>query len=134
MVKLRAHYQNAVADESLWEASLSVYWDEFEDRDQDALRKAFAKAWKEFPDWMPSAGQFRQLVDAIEKSSGGPAPPDRLLEEEPHMSGAEARARIREIVKNLTTTMEIDGDDSPPMEDTHRSPVDGRFTDGCGGE
>lgn len=115
MVKLRAHYQNVVADEDQWSASVQVYWDEFGNRDAGALRRAFAKAWRQFPDWMPSAGQFEQLVDAMEKTSREPISPDHQLKEEQNTSPDEARARIREIVGNIGTTTEMDADESPPM-------------------
>lgn len=62
MSKLRAKYQNAVADEEMWLASISTYWEECRGLDADKLRAAFKVAWREHKQWMPSCGQLVELV------------------------------------------------------------------------
>ena len=63
MSRLRACYQNAVTDESLWLASLATYWELLRSYDPDSLRAAFAVAWRRCPEWFPSAGQLAALVE-----------------------------------------------------------------------
>lgn len=62
MSKLRANYQNAIADKSQWLASITVYWENLSSLPAEDLRQAFASAWRRFPDWMPSAGQLMSLA------------------------------------------------------------------------
>lgn len=64
MSRLRACYQNAVADPAMWKASVNQYWETVQHLDAVAIRKAFAAAWKAHPDWMPSLGQLVQLIEA----------------------------------------------------------------------
>ena len=98
MAKLRAHYQNTVADEGLWAASVLTYWDAFRSFSRGAILSAFSAAWKKHRDWMPSAGQLLELVQVAEKAQGltKPLPVDRQLEE-PKWD-PDAKRKLKEII------------------------------------
>lgn len=63
MSRLRAHYQQPLADESLWLASVATYFDALRGMDPDDIRDAFAVAWRRYPEWFPSAGQLLAAID-----------------------------------------------------------------------
>ena len=104
MLKLRSHYQNAVGDQALFAASIATYFEAFQHRHPGAVRKAFGLAWKEFPDWMPSAGQLNQLVLSCEKSAQFIGPERQLHEEKP-ATAEESKEKLQEILKTLTGTL-----------------------------
>lgn len=64
MTKLRACYQNAIADQDMWTASTVQYWEVMQHSDPDRIRDAFTSAWRKHPDWMPSLGQLMDLVES----------------------------------------------------------------------
>lgn len=63
MTKLRARYQNAVADQAMWEASVLQYWEDMQSSDPDKIRQAFDAVWRKHSQWMPSCGQLMDLID-----------------------------------------------------------------------
>ena len=102
MFKLRAHYQNGVQDEALWLATVATYWEEFKNRQKDALLRAFTMAWKKHKQWMPSAGELLELIDAAEKTLAlsKPIPTSRQLDEPRWSTGGGDIAR--EIIAQLS--------------------------------
>ena len=76
MAKLRANYQNAIADKKLWLASVDQYWQHLKQYPRSALLSMFARAWKDFPQWMPSAGQMVGLLEQSKTSAAVAAWPE----------------------------------------------------------
>lgn len=63
MSRLRARYQNSVTDPEMWLLSITEYWTECRRFDPNAIRRAFAVAHRKHPQWMPSLGQFLELIE-----------------------------------------------------------------------
>lgn len=78
MTRLRSCYQNAVADHSLWLASITTYWDLCQEYPADDVRAAFAVAWRRHPDWMPSCGQLIGLIEGAASNKAADAWPEVL--------------------------------------------------------
>lgn len=60
--RLRARYQNAIADADMWLLSIEEYWGDLRSFDSDALRHALRTAHRVHPQWMPSCGQLIGLL------------------------------------------------------------------------
>lgn len=72
MTRLRACYQNQIADQGQWLASIATYWEACRHYDANAVRRGFVSAWRVHPKWFPSLGQLIELVespDAVEGST-----------------------------------------------------------------
>lgn len=78
MTRLRTCYQNHIADESLWLASITTYWDVCRGYPPEDIRAAFSIAWRRYPDWMPSCGQLLGLIERAPSTRAAEAWPEVL--------------------------------------------------------
>jgi hypothetical protein len=106
MTRLRACYQNFPGDDTRWTATVAVYWEKLSVFADEDLRKAFAGADEQFPDWFPNRAQLVQWVKAFEKSHIAKA--DHQLGEGEAFADNEGARRAREIVASVTAKCGLD--------------------------
>ena len=94
-------------DPEQWVLCLRAYWNHLGQRCPEAMRRAFKRAPDEHRDWMPSAGQLKELIVAEEKSTQRQYNDKQIAAGDDERDPEGAR-KAREVIESLGAEMGVE--------------------------